>query len=135
MREFTVYLSERFLAAHRKHRMAKANEDTHKTDEAGCVVDELEVIAQTYKPFQTRKPSQCIFGFRRKIQVRRQRCWRKLSALEKEGQAAPRNHDHNHRGCDVHDLHRIIAGFVNSLQIPPPEINCGENGYYRCKLI
>src|SRR5208283_1107446 len=41
---------------------------------------------------------------------------------------APADEDHNHDGRNLHNAHGLAAGFVDALDVVPPEIGGAENG-------
>ena len=56
---------------------------------------------------------------------------RKLNRDLQNGDRAPDDQNHDHDRGDHHDLHGLLAGLVNALDILPPEVNrddCAEAG-------
>src|SRR5579862_2256978 len=53
----------------------------------------------------------------------------------KNGDGAPDNEKHDHHGRYDHDLQRLLARFVNSLNVLPPEIKHHQNREERGKVV
>src|SRR5947199_8290763 len=52
--------------------------------------------------------------------------WQMCSGFE-DGNYTPHDQDDNHDGRDFHDPKSLIAGFVNSFNVLPPEVEDGQN--------
>ena len=50
---------------------------------------------------------------------------------DEDGIDAPGDEDNDHNGRDLHDPHGFLAGFVDALDVVPPEINGAEDGEKR----
>src|ERR1700733_9206200 len=53
---------------------------------------------------------------------------REMGAHMKDGVEAPEQENDHHDGGGLHNLQGFIAGFVDALDVLPPEINGGEDG-------
>ena len=70
------------------------------------------------------QPSQRLFVQRN--HARYERAGRKMNRNLKRCNGAPDDQDHDHDGGDDHDLDGLLARFVDSLGIFPPEVNCDQ---------
>ena len=52
-----------------------------------------------------------------------------------QGQGAPYEKHDDHDGCDLHDAKRLCTGFVNALDIAPPEIRSDQKSECRRELV
>src|SRR5690348_1480412 len=117
MFDFAVDLRHGFLAAHGEDRMPKTDKNS---DEADC------------RKSRVLQPSEraTVFTFVVGDGVSAGK-WRQVNAADNHGIAAPADHDYNHDGCDLHDAHGLFAGFMNALDVFPPEVNRAKDREYR----
>src|SRR5712692_7463463 len=110
MLDFAIDLCERFFAAHGQHGMAQANEDREDSGKMG----EMQSIEPAH-------------GVRLELQVFRMRYRGQRGMAEPDRVDAPGDENHDHDSRDLHDAHGLLAGFVDALDVVPPEINGDEN--------
>ncbi len=109
-RDFAVDLRERLLTRHREDRMPERD---HYSD-----------CADGPRAGQMLEPSERFVG---ELQFER----RHVSAANRDREAAPYDHHHGHHGGDLHDAHRLAAGFLDAENILVPEINGYGDGEER----
>src|SRR5436309_14335994 len=95
----------RILYGHRQYVVSLHDKDHQKTVEMSEV-----------------KSVQPPHGVRSELQILRAWQRRQWSVADPRGVAAPADQDHYHHGGDLHDAHRLVAGFRNALDVLPPEI-------------
>src|SRR5208283_2194494 len=114
MLDFAVDLGEGFFSAHGEDRMAQTNEDGDDAGEVG----ELHAIEPAH-------------GIGTQLDVARRRDGRQGGVADQNGVDAPGDQDHDHDGGDLHDAHGLLAGFVDALNVVPPEIGRAHDGEAR----
>ena len=118
MLDLAVHLRQRLLAAHCQNRMAEPHHDRHGRER---------------RPDRSLQPPERIAG---EMQVPRRGGGRKRSAAaDQKRQPAPGDHEDDHHGHHLHDAQRVIARFVHSLCVPPPEIAGDQDGHQRRRRI
>ena len=105
MLDLAIDLGKRFFAAHGQYGVTQPDEDRQQTGEMSEV-----------------KSVQPPHGVRSELQILRPRQRRQWRVADPRGVAAPTDQDHYHHGGDLHDAHRLVAGFRNALDVLPPEI-------------
>ena len=109
--DFAINLRERFLAAHRQHGMAEADEDGNDPGKV-CEVHAIE-------------PSH---GIGPELQVFEMGQGGQRGMSERNGVQTPGNQDHHHHGDELHDMQSFFAGLRNSFCVLPPEVNRDGDG-------
>src|ERR1700687_1511143 len=61
------------------------------------------------------------------LQVTGVRDGRERGVAHQDGVNAPANQDDDHDGRNLHDAHGFLAGFVDALDVVPPEVNGADN--------
>src|SRR5260370_23175297 len=111
MLNFAVHLGEGFFAAHGQHRMAQADENGDDSGE----MREMHAVEPAH-------------GVWLELQIFRMRNRGERGMAEPDRVDAPGYKNHDHYSRDLHDAHRLLAGFVDALDVVPPEINGDEDG-------
>ncbi len=107
--DFTIYLCETFLAAHREERMSRADQHHQKRHVNGtCALE----------------PAQ---RFVTDVHIAHGGERHRLVTVFKDREQTPDDQDHHHYGCDLHDAQSFLAGFVNADDVFAPEIERHEN--------
>jgi hypothetical protein len=105
MLDLAIDLGEGFFAAHRQNGVPKS----HEEDDPGKVADPT-----------SGQPAERFFVEMHHPQM--QRIGGYLNGDPKDRDGAPDDQQHHHDGGDHHDLQRFLAGFVDALDVLPPEI-------------
>src|ERR1700678_3457520 len=58
-----------------------------------------------------------------------------MNRRAEDGDGAPDDEDHDHDGGDDHDLQRLLARFMHTLDVFPPEIHHDQNGEAGGKVV
>ena len=107
MLDLAVDLGQRLFAAHGQHGVAEANEED---DPASGGANQVPLS----------QPSDSLFSGIAPAGL--QGTGRQLHGRAQHRDRAPHDEDHHHHGGDHHDLHRLLAGFVDALRVLPPEV-------------
>ena len=105
MLDLAVDLGKRLFATHGQHGVTEA----HEHNDQGEMADPCSV-----------QPAQRFFVHL--DYARMQRIRRKLYRSSEDREPTPNDQDHHHDSGDDHDLHGFLTGFVNALDVFPPEV-------------
>src|SRR5215813_12492971 len=118
MLDLAINLRHRLFTAHSEDRVAETDENADESYRVWkrCVL----------------QPAERIIGVDniRKMRQRRQVCASYRNRVD-----APRDHQHDHYGRDVHDTERFLTRFRDALNVLPPEIDRDQYGKERgCRV-
>src|SRR5579864_1258168 len=109
--DFTVYLGQRFFAAHGEHRVPERYENSEQADR----FPDVGVFQKAQR-------------FSAEVKILRERQWGKVAAVVKDGIESPAHQDDYHHCGDLHDAESFVTGFFNALEVFPPVVNSYEEG-------
>ena len=111
MFDLAIDLSQSFLTAHGQYGVSEA----HEEDDQG----------EFTEPGNMNQPAQRLAIERNHSRV--ERVGGPMNSDLKHRDRAPDDQQDDHDGRDDHDLYRFLAGFVNALDVLPPEIECNHH--------
>ena len=111
VREFPIYLRQRFFAAHGEHGVPEADDESQNAEH----VRQFAVLPEAER-------------FVAIVNVGQGGEGRQVAAYLEQGEKRPAQQHHHHDGRDLHDPERLFAGFFDALDVFPPEVERDGHG-------